>query len=75
MAATLDPDDENVRRCDHCGKPMREGYYLDGEYACSDEYALALCHGDKAQMEEALSQAEEENGECYWTEWESFYIN
>ena len=75
VAATLDSDDENVRRCDHCGKPMREGYYLGGEYACSDECALALYHGDKAQMEEDLSHAEEEDGECYWTEWESFYIN
>ncbi len=75
VAATLDPDDENVRRCDHCGKPMREGYYLGGEYACSGECALALYHGDKAQMEEDLSHAEEEDGECYWTEWESFYFD
>ncbi len=74
VAATLDPDDENVRRCDHCGKPMKEGYYLGGEYACSDECALALYHGDKEQMEEDLSHAEEEDGECYWTEWESFHF-
>ncbi len=33
----INPDDENIRRCDYCGKPMREGYYLGGEYACSDE--------------------------------------
>lgn len=75
MAATLDPDDENVRRCDHCGKPMKEGYYLGGEYACCDECALALYNGDKEQMEEDLSHAEEEDGECYWTEWESFYFD
>lgn len=75
VAAMLDTDDENIRRCDHCGKPMREGYYLGGEYACSDECALALYHGDKAQMEEDLSHAEEEDGECYWTEWESFYFD
>ena len=54
---------------------MREGYYLGGEYACSDECAQALYHGDKAQLEEALSHAEEEDGECYWAEWKSFYIN
>lgn len=75
VAAMLDPDDENIRRCDHCGRAMREGYYLGGEYACSDECALALYHGDKAQMEEDLSHAEEEDGECYWTEWESFYFD
>lgn len=75
MAATLDPDDENVRRCDHCGKPMKEGYYLGGEFACSDECALALYHGDKAQMDEDLSHADEVDGECYWTEWDSVYFD
>lgn len=75
VAATLDPDDENVRRCDHCGKPMKEGYYLGGEYACSDRCALALYNGDKAQMDEDLSHADETDGECYWTEWESFYFS
>lgn len=75
MAATLDPDDENVRRCDHCGKPMKEGYYLGGEFACSDGCALALYHGDKAQMDEDLRHADEEDGECYWTEWDSVYFD
>ena len=69
------PDDENVRRCDHCGKPMQEGYYLGGEFACSDECALALYHGGKAQMDEDLSHADEADGECYWTEWDSVYFD
>lgn len=64
-----------IRRCDHCGKPMKEGYYLGGEYACSDKCALALYHGDKTQMEEDLSHAGEIDGECYWTEWESIYLD
>lgn len=75
VAATPEPDDENVRRCDHCGKPMKEGYYLGGEFACSDECALALYHGDKAQMDEDLSHADEADGECYWTEWDSVYFD
>ena len=75
LATMLDPEDENIRRCNHCGKPMKEGYYLGGEYACSDECALALYHGDKAQMDEDLSHADEDDGECYWTEWESVYFN
>ena len=54
---------------------MKEGYYLGGEYACCDECALALYNGDKEQMEEDLSHAQEEDGECYWTEWESFYFD
>lgn len=75
VAATPEPDDENVRRCDHCGKPMKEGYYLGGEFACSDKCALALYHGDKAQMDEDLSHADEADGECYWTEWDSVYFD
>lgn len=75
MTATIDPDDENVRRCVHCGKPMMEGYHLGGEYACSEECAFALYGGDREQMEEDLSHAEEDDGECYWTEWESVYFD
>lgn len=65
----------NIRRCDHCGKPMKEGYYLGGEFACSDECCLALYNGDKKQMEEDLSHALEDDGDCYWTEWESIYFD
>lgn len=64
-----------VRRCDHCGKPMKEGYYLGGEFACDDECCLALYNGDKKQMEEDLSHALEDDGDCYWTEWESIYYD
>lgn len=71
----LDCDNDNIRRCDHCGKPMSKGYYLGGEYACSDECCLALYDGDKAQMEEDLSHAEEDDAECYYTEWESIYFD
>ena len=59
---------------DSCGCPMKEGYYLAGEYACSDECALNLYHGDKATMEEDLSHADEDDGECYHTEWDSYYF-
>lgn len=53
------------RKCDCCGDGMDEGYYLDGEYACSEE-----CLDKKYTKEE---QAEMEIGadhsECYWTDW------
>lgn len=64
-----------MRLCSYCGKPMKEGYYLAGEYACSDECCLALYRGDKARMEEDLSRANEIDGECYWTEWDSVYFD
>lgn len=67
--------ERDIRKCDHCGKPMKEGYYLAGEYACSDECCLALYNGDKQQMEEDLSHADEIDGECYWTEWDSIYFD
>ena len=62
-----------IRRCDHCGRPMKEGYYLGGEYACSDECCLALYNGDKKTMEADLALADTDQGECYYTDWESYY--
>lgn len=67
-------DDDHIRRCVQCGKPMKEGYYLGGEYACSDNCALELYNGDEKQMHVDLSHADEDDGECYWTAWESFYL-
>ena len=65
---------EEIRRCDHCGKPMKKGYYFAGEFACSDECCLALYKGDAIQMKEDLSKADTDKGECYYTEWESFSL-
>lgn len=62
-----------VRCCDYCGKPMKKGYYLFGEYACSDECCLALFNGDKEEMDESLSDDSGDNDTYYWTEWESIY--
>lgn len=65
--------DNAVRVCDACGKFITEGYYLAGEYACSDECAIKLYNlpeeEARKQLEEDLSWAEEADGECYWTEW------
>lgn len=70
-----DGDNDHIRRCDHCRRSMKKGYYLGGEYACSDECALALYNGDRTQMDEDLSHADKDDGECYWTEWESIYLD
>lgn len=67
--------EKDIRTCDACGLPMSEGYYLGGEYACDDECCLDSYGGDKAQMEEDLSHAEEDWGECYWTEWDSIFFD
>ena len=64
---------DNVRLCDNCGIPMIKGYYLGGEFACSDECTLILYNGDEEQMNQDLSHAKEEDGECYWTEWDSIF--
>lgn len=66
--------EDNVRVCDNCGRPMIEGYYLGGEFACCEECCLALYGGDKAQMEEDLSHAEEDDCETYWTSWDGNYF-
>lgn len=64
--------EDGVRRCSHCGRPMKEGYYLAGEYACSDGCCLALYNGDTSLMKENLGKADTDEGECYYTEWDSF---
>lgn len=66
--------EENVRVCDHCGKPMASGYYLGGEYACSDACCLALYNGDMTQMKEDLSHAAEDDSDVYFTDWEGNYF-
>lgn len=68
-------DGIELRCCSNCGLPMKKGYYLGGEYACCDECALDLYNGDKKQMEEDLSHAFDNDAECYYTEWESFYFD
>lgn len=68
--------DGTVRVCDHCGKFMFEGYYLAGEYACSEECAVEL-YPDTMSREEREQQFKDDlqfdedncTGECYWTEW------
>lgn len=64
-----------LRYCDSCGLPMSEGYYLAGEYACDEECCLECYHGNKAQMEEDLSHAEENCSDIYWTEWGSIFFD
>lgn len=68
-------EEKEVRRCNNCGRPMKEGYYLAGEYACSDDCCLSLYHGDGKAMQEDLSKADTDQGECYFTDWESFHCN
>lgn len=68
-------DADSFRLCEHCGFPMMEGYCLGGELACSEECALALYDGDKEQMDEDLSHAAEDDGECYWTSWDSILLD
>lgn len=65
----------DIRVCDNCGLPMGEGYYLGGEFACDDDCCLALYKGDEAQMKEDLSHAEEDNSDCYYTEWDSIFFD
>lgn len=66
---------KEIRKCDNCGKAIKVGYYLAGEFACSDECCLALYHGDEKQMQEDLSHADESWCDTYWTEWDSIYFD
>lgn len=56
---------EEKRTCSICGKPMNEGYCLDGglEYYCSDE-CLHRDFTDEEWQDEC-----KENPDSYWTTW------
>lgn len=58
---------EETRICSHCGKPMKQGYCIEGgsEYYCSDE-----CLHAHYTDEEYLELYDDGNGDSYWTEWE-----
>ena len=64
-----------TRICSVCGKEHDEGYYLNGDYACSDECRNQYYidhHGakDAADAERMyLNDCEEDNTEFYWTQW------
>lgn len=78
-------DDLGLRVCSECGKFMIEGYYLAGEYACSDECAIknymhTSSRRSKNEMvnEETAKKLFEEDleydekycvGDVYYTEW------
>lgn len=53
------------RICDECGKPMIEGYVVDGcNTYCSDE-----CLRNHITDEEFNSLYDNGNGDTYWTTW------
>lgn len=57
--------DDDKRKCNICGKEMREGFCIyDGlEYYCSDDCLMgAFSIGEYAELYA--------NGDGYWTEWE-----
>ena len=54
-----------LRVCDECGKPMIEGYVVDGcDTYCSDE-----CLHKNLTDEEYEELYEDGNGDTYWTTW------
>lgn len=53
------------RVCDECGKPMIEGYVVDGcDTYCSDE-----CLHKHLSDEEYKELYDDGNGDTYWTTW------
>jgi hypothetical protein len=63
------------RVCAVCGKWHTEGYYvLENDYACSEECAVYLYHGDWNAFKADLALLDfpdtADNAPTYWTEWE-----
>ena len=55
-----------MRKCDHCGKPMYEGFYADGDTYCSE--ACLLEHFTQAEWDDLAEDGD--SSEFYWTTWE-----
>ena len=78
-------DNLRIRICSECGKFMIEGYYLAGEYACSEECAIknymhtSSRHSENEIVDEETAKKlfekdleyDEEHCVCdvYYTEW------
>ena len=66
-----DSDEDDIRRCEVCNKPMQEGYCINGgeEHYCSKE-----CLNKKITDEE-FDQMYDGNGDSYWTDWSSILFS
>lgn len=83
-------EEKEIRRCSHCGKPMKEGYLWGEEYYCSDE-CLHACYTQKEIdqalydlkddesiedfTEEQLEEKFDNQNDFFYTEWESIYLD
>ena len=53
------------RICDECGRPMIEGYVVNG----CDTYCSESCLHKHISEEEFYAQYNDGNGDTYWTTW------
>lgn len=53
------------RVCDECGRPMIEGYVVDG----CDTYCSEECLHEHISEEEFNGLYDDGNGDTYWTNW------
>jgi hypothetical protein len=53
------------RICDECGKPMIEGYVVDG----CDTYCSEECLHKHLSNEDFVRLSKDPNGDTYWTTW------
>lgn len=83
--------EKEVRRCSHCGKKMNEGWKWGDEFYCSDECLNVCYSKYEQEHDLYPAMGEEESSadytkveldamfmeqdECYWTQWESVYID
>ena len=71
MLHSIPEDWIGYRVCTNCGAQMTEGFYLNGEYACCRECAIALYGGDEEAWLRDMEEEEYDPGstECFYTEW------
>ena len=58
---------KHARQCNECGSGMNEGFVIGGggEYYCNEE-----CLHKNVTPQEWEELTEDEDSDCYWTQWE-----
>ncbi len=60
---------DGAQICQHCGRIMWKGYSWHGDTYCSEECVLDGEDIDKEEFDKCTEDADEVDGECYYTDW------
>ncbi len=72
LESMLGSKGESLRICTACGNLIQEGYYLNGDYACSEKCFDSLEWVTGLSYEQYLREYSDDD-DFYWTDWSEEY--